>query len=178
MSNGRSSSLPAHQHRGPASPSPRRAIADRAATAVHPAFRVVAGFLFACHGAASLFGIPRGPHGIASGAVAFGEWPSWWAAVIQLVGGTLVALGLTTRVAALICSGSMAYAYFVVHQSNGLLPLQNNGEAAALYCWVFLFIAALGPGPLALDTLRSKRRTPPMQWRDKQRNTADSGWPA
>lgn len=139
----------------------KRIFTHRSTYAVQAAFRIVVGFLFACHGAASLFGI-LGAHGHPGAAVAFGEWPSWWAAVIQLVGGTLVALGLTTRVAALVCSGSMAYAYFVVHQSDALLPIQNDGEAAALYSWLFLLIAALGPGSAALDTLiRSRRRPAP-----------------
>ncbi|MCE0767416.1 DoxX family protein [Pseudonocardia kujensis] len=119
--------------------------------------RIVAGFLFACHGAASLFGILGGAHGRASGVVAFAEWPSWWAALIQLVGGAMVALGLGTRPAAIVCSGSMAYAYFMVHQGTALLPIQNGGEAAALYCWIFLLIAALGPGSAAVDTLLRKR---------------------
>ncbi len=66
--------------------------------------------------------------------------------MIQLVGGTLVLLGLGTRPAATLCSGSMAYAYFVHHQSDGLFPLENGGEQAALFCWAFLLIAVLGPG--------------------------------
>lgn len=74
-------------------------------------------------------------------------------AAIQLVGGGLVMLGAWTRVAATICSGSMAYAYFVSHQGEALFPLQNGGEAAAMFCWAFLLIAVLGPGRLALDSL-------------------------
>ena len=69
-----------------------------------------------------------------------------------------MALGLFARVAALICSGSMAYAYFVVHQNAGLLPIENRGEAAALYAWAFLLIAAAGPGPTALGRLLRARR--------------------
>lgn len=128
-------------------------------TAVQSAFRVVVGALFACHGAASLFGILGGAHGQNGGAVPFGVWPSWWAAVIQLVGGTLVAIGLGTRIAAFICSGSMAYAYFVVHQGDGILPIQNGGELAALYSWLFLLIAVLGPGSVAVDNLWRRRHT-------------------
>ncbi|MDG9705201.1 DoxX family protein [Streptomyces sp. DH37] len=119
-------------------------------------FRAVVGFLFACHGAATLFGVLGGPHG---GRVPeFGQWPGWWAAVIQIAGGGLVALGLGTRIAAVVCSGSMAYAYFVVHQPEGLLPIENHGESAALFCWAFLLIAALGPGRWALDALRTGSR--------------------
>jgi putative oxidoreductase len=132
--------------------------ATRAGGVVQPLFRVVVGFLFACHGAASLFGILGGAHGRHGNTVPVGEWPSWWAAMIQLVGGTLVALGLSTRIAAVICSGSMAYAYFVVHQDDGLFPIQNGGELAALYSWLFLLIAVLGPGSFALDSLWRRDR--------------------
>ncbi|MBQ0985225.1 DoxX family protein [Streptomyces sp. F63] len=114
-------------------------------------FRIVVGFLFACHGAATLFDVLGGPH---SGVVPeVGAWPSWWAAAIQLVGGGLVMLGAWARSAATVCSGSMAYAYFVSHQGEALFPLQNGGEAAAMFCWAFLLIAVLGPGRLAVDSL-------------------------
>jgi putative oxidoreductase len=119
-------------------------------------FRIVVGFLFACHGAASLFGVLGGAYG--GGTVDFGVWPDWYAAVIQLVAGGLVALGLGTRAAAFICSGSMAYAYFKVHQGDALFPLQNGGEAAAMFCWAFFLISVLGPGPYTLGELRRSRR--------------------
>ncbi|WP_328909951.1 DoxX family protein [Streptomyces sp. NBC_00234] len=115
------------------------------------AFRVVVGFLFACHGAASLFGVLGG------NSVPTATWPGWYAAVIQLVGGVLVALGLGTRAAAFVASGSMAYAYFKVHQSEALLPLQNNGEASAMFCWAFLLLVFTGPGALAADRLLFSR---------------------
>ncbi|MGW2841295.1 DoxX family protein [Streptomyces sp. NPDC001493] len=110
-------------------------------------FRVVAGFLFACHGAASLFGVLGRP------STDVGVWPGWYAAVIQLLGGVLVTLGLGTRTAAFVSSGSMAYAYFSVHQSHGLLPMENDGEASAIFCWVFLLLAFTGPGAAAVDRL-------------------------
>lgn len=117
--------------------------------------RIVVAFLFACHGAQSLFGMFG-----ATRAVAVGSWPGWWAAVIELVGGLLVLLGLFTRPAAILCSGAMAYAYFVVHQPAALLPLQNKGELSALYSWIFVLIAILGPGTIALDVvLRRRART-------------------
>jgi putative oxidoreductase len=71
---------------------------------------------------------------------------------MQLVGGVAVALGLSTRVVALLCSASMAYAYFTVHQPDGLLPIQNSGEAAAIFCFGFLLIAFLGSGRWALTS--------------------------
>lgn len=120
-------------------------------------FRMVLGLLFWFHGAASLFGIFGGNRGTGE-AVEFGVWPGWWAALIQFVCGGLVLLGLGTRVAAIICSGSMAYAYFVVHQSIALLPMNNGGEPAALFCWSFLMIAAIGPGEWSLDALLARRR--------------------
>ncbi|GGV14071.1 integral membrane protein [Kitasatospora herbaricolor] len=118
-------------------------------------FRIVVGLLFVCHGAASLFGVLGGAKG--GGSVPALSWPGWYAAVIQLVAGGLVLLGLATRTSALLCSGSMAYAYFSVHQERALWPLQNGGEGSVLFCWTFLLIAAVGPGSLALDGVLSRR---------------------
>ncbi|WP_116202888.1 DoxX family protein [Amycolatopsis circi] len=129
-------------------------VLDRAVPYVLGLFRIVVGLLFAAHGAAALFGIfGGGPNG---GTVEAGGWPSWYAAVIQLVGGLLVVLGAGTRIAVLLASGSMAYAYFVVHQPDGLLPLQNHGESAAMFCWAFLLLVFTGPGALAVDALFRK----------------------
>ncbi|MFF3762692.1 DoxX family protein [Streptomyces sp. NPDC001922] len=133
------------------SASPLRARLDGAQPYALGLFRFVIGLLFACHGAASLFGVLGGAMG--GGTVPTGTWPGWYAAVIQLVGGALVAVGLGTRTAALISSGSMAYAYFVVHQSAGLFPIQNDGEPSAMYAWAFLLLIFTGPGAWALDGL-------------------------
>ncbi|MFJ4186553.1 DoxX family protein [Kitasatospora sp. NPDC089509] len=130
-------------------PSPRQAV-EAARPLVLTVFRIVVGLLFACHGAASLFGVLGGTKG---GSIPLGQWPGWWAALIQLVGGALVLLGIGTRTAALLCSGSMAYAYFTVHQERALLPLQNGGEPSVMFCWAFLTIAVLGSGPYSLDRL-------------------------
>jgi putative oxidoreductase len=144
----------------------------RQEAAVLGLFRAVTGLLFACHGAATLFDVLGGPQ---SGAVPdVGQWPAWWAAVIQLVGGALVLLGLLTRTAALLCSGSMAYAYFVHHQSDGLWPLENGGEKAALFCWSFLLIAALGPGRWTVTaplTHRANGRSAPRKEAVSTRDT-------
>ncbi|MEU9984877.1 DoxX family protein [Streptomyces sp. NPDC050856] len=118
-------------------------------------FRMVVGLLFLCHGAASLFGVLGGAVG--GGTVPTGAWPGWYAAVIQLVGGALVLLGLGTRGAAFIASGSMAYAYFSAHQSQALFPLQNGGEPSVLFCWAFLLLVFTGPGAFALDGLLASR---------------------
>jgi putative oxidoreductase len=128
----------------------------RSAAAVFVLFRLVLGLLFGLHGLSALFGVLGGVTGTGQ-LVPFGVWPHWWAALIQFVGGFLVLAGLGTRVSALVCSGSMAYAYFFVHQPLGLLPLNNGGEIAVLFCWSFLLIAAFGPGRFAADNLFSRR---------------------
>ncbi|PNE42129.1 MULTISPECIES: DoxX family protein [Streptomyces] len=131
---------------------PLNSLTQRNTPHVLALFRVVVGLLFACHGASSLFGILGGAMGTGH-TVPTGTWPGWYAAVIQLAGGILVLLGLGTRAAALVSSGSMAYAYFSMHQPNALWPIQNGGEAAALFCWAFLLIVFTGPGSWALDRL-------------------------
>ena len=128
-------------------------------------FRIVVGLLFTCHGLATLFGVLGGSFGTGR-ALSMGTWPGWWAALIQLIAGGFVLVGLATRVAALLASGSMAYAYFTVHQQHALVPpIQNGGEAAVLFCWSFLLIAILGPGSLALDALLARARQQPRQVR-------------
>ncbi len=119
---------------------------------IYALMRIVVGFLFLCHGAQKLFGVLGGVQG--SGAAAEFGTLIWVAGVIEFFGGALVALGLLTGWAAFLCSGQMAVAYFMAHQPHALLPIQNKGELAALYAWVFLFIAARGAGPWSLDALR------------------------
>jgi putative oxidoreductase len=115
-------------------------------------FRVVVGLLFVSHGMAKLFGAFGGK------LVAFGTWPGWFAAVIELVGGLAVMLGVGTRIAAVLCSGEMAFAYFTAHQEKALWPIQNGGELAAVYSWVFLLIAVFGPGSYTLAKLWQRRQ--------------------
>jgi putative oxidoreductase len=110
------------------------------------AYRVVVGLLFASHGASTLFGVTGGYLGKGI-TLSPWSWPNGTAALIELVGGVLVLLGIGTRAAAILCSGTMAYAYFTVHQPQALWPIQNGGESAALFCWGFLMVALLGPGP-------------------------------
>ena len=120
-------------------------------------FRAVLGFLFLCHGLASVFGLLGGNRGSGQ-AIEPGTWPNWYAGMIQLSCGALVLAGLATRPAAVLASGSMAYAYFVVHQPEALMPIQNGGVTPALYAWAFLMIAVLGPGPWSIDALVARRR--------------------
>ncbi|MFG2607722.1 DoxX family protein [Streptomyces sp. NPDC048514] len=120
-------------------------------------FRIVIGLLFAVHGVASLFGVLGGAAGTNGGTLDAGTWPGWYAAVIQLVAGGLVLLGLGTRGAALIASGSMAYAYFDVHQQAALWPIQNGGELPAVFCWAFLLLVFTGSGALGVDRLLGRR---------------------
>ncbi|GGN32589.1 putative oxidoreductase [Actinoplanes campanulatus] len=130
---------------------------DRFTGPVWSLFRMVVGLLFACHGLASLFGLLGGSKGTGE-AVPLGTWPGWYAAVIQLICGGLVLIGLFTRPAAILASGSMAYAYFVVHQKTGLMPIENGGVTSALYAWSFLAVAAIGAGPWSVEALLSRRK--------------------
>jgi putative oxidoreductase len=128
-------------------------VLERFQSEVIGVFRIVVGFLFATHGAAALFGV------LGTDRSELLAWPSWWASLIQAVGGALVMIGLGTRYAALLCSGSMAFAYFTVHQAGALLPVQNGGEKAALFCFAFLLIAFLGNGAWAVERAAQSRVT-------------------
>jgi putative oxidoreductase len=129
---------------------------DDANVSVLSLYRMVISLLFVCHGGVTVLGLFGQTGG---GRVSVGTWPGWWAGLIQLTGGVLVFLGVGevgTRVAALVSSGSMAYAYFSVHQKNALWPIQNGGELSVLFCWSFLLIAIVGPGAWTLSRLLAK----------------------
>jgi putative oxidoreductase len=114
----------------------------------HALLRIVAGLLFLWHGTQKLFGFPAD----VPEAPAF---VLYVAGPIELVGGALVMVGFLTRPAAFLCSGLMAFAYWMAHGLNHLFPLVNKGELAVLYCFVFLFLAASGPGKWSLDQARA-----------------------
>jgi putative oxidoreductase len=111
--------------------------------------RIVAGFLFACHGAQKLFGVLGGQKQ---------EGLLQVAGVVEFVGGVLIAVGLFTTLAAVIACGEMAVAYFKQHAPGGLWPIVNKGELAVLFCFVFLYIASRGSGILSIDALIGKAR--------------------
>ena len=120
-------------------------------TQIYAIFRVIAGFLFLWHGSQKLFGFPLPSH----------EMPVYIvfiAGPIEFFGGLLVMIGLWTRLAAFICSGEMAYAYWTVHGTHILLPLLNGGELAIIFCFLFLFISARGSGGYSVDQFREKRK--------------------
>lgn len=112
--------------------------------------RVMAALLFLQHGTAKLFGVP--PVAMFDGLRLLSLMGI--AGVLELVGGVLLVLGLFTRPVAFVLSGEMAFAYFIAHAPRGLFPILNGGELAVLYCFVFLFIAAAGPGPWSVDRRR------------------------
>jgi putative oxidoreductase len=111
-------------------------------------FRIVVGFLFLWHGLQKLFGFPVA---MPDGAPAF---VLYTAGPIELIGGTLVMIGLFTRWAAFLSSGLMAFAYWMAHGPRALLPIVNQGELAVVYCFAFLFIAARGAGIWSVDGAR------------------------
>lgn len=114
-------------------------------------FRIVLGLLFLAHGLVKLFGFPTGAQpGVVPLLSIFGL-----AGVLELVGGAAIVLGLFTRPAAFILSGQMAVAYFMAHASQGFYPILNGGELAILYCFAFLYLAAVGAGPWSLDAKRN-----------------------
>lgn len=114
--------------------------------------RIIAALLFFAHGSAKHFGFPQvemlsnvslmSPGGIAG--------------ILELVGGALLVIGLFSRLAAFILSGLMAVAYFMAHAPQNFHPILNGGELAIMYCFVFLYIAAAGPGPWSVDATRGK----------------------
>jgi len=110
--------------------------------------RLAAGLVFAQHGAQKMFGVLG-----AKTAVPLMSQLGV-AGIIEFVGGILIALGLFTTPVAFVASGEMAWAYFQQHAPHGLWPIQNGGEPAVLYCFIFLYIASVGSGKISLDAIR------------------------
>ena len=116
--------------------------------------RIVAAFLFIQFGTGKLLAFPAAimPDGgtAASGSLA------WFAGALEAVGGGLLLLGLLTRPVAFLLSGEMAFAYFIGHAPQGFWPVLNQGHPAVLFCFLFLYFSAAGPGPWSLDALRGR----------------------
>jgi putative oxidoreductase len=112
-------------------------------------FRIVVGLLFWQHGLAK-FGFLEGR---------IREFPelTWFAGVLEIVGGLLIALGVFTKPLAFVLSGQMAFAYFLSHAPDGFWPLLNGGEPAVLYCFTFLFLAVAGAGKFSVDAWLESR---------------------
>jgi putative oxidoreductase len=118
---------------------------------IYSLLRIVVGFLFLWHGVQKLFGFPDPmPAGVPAFII-------YIAGPIELVGGALVMAGFFTRPAAFLCSGLMAAAYWIGHGMKALLPVQNGGDLAILYCFVFLFISTQGGGLWSVDAVQGRR---------------------
>lgn len=112
--------------------------------------RIVVGFLFLWHGTQKLFSFPSAMPFEAPAFIIYVAGP------IELIGGFLVMVGLMTRWAAFLCSGLMAAAYWMAHGTKAVFPLDNGGELAALYCFVFLFISAHGARVWSMDEAQGR----------------------
>jgi len=118
--------------------------------------RIVSGLIFLEHGTQKFLGFPAGQS--AWSGLAFPN-PGAFAGVIELITGVLITIGLFTRPAAFVASGTMAVAYWVAHAPQNFFPVNNGGDAAILYCFVFLYLVFAGPGAWSVDALRSQRRS-------------------
>jgi putative oxidoreductase len=115
--------------------------------------RIVAGLLFMEHGTQKLFGFPPGEHAFPP----VGSLP-WIAGLLEVVLGALIVLGLFTRPAAFVAAGEMAVAYWMAHAPQDFFPANNGGDAAILFCFIFLYLVSAGPGGLSID---GRRRSGP-----------------
>ncbi len=113
--------------------------------------RIMSGLLLLQHGTTKYLNFPEGPMNNASPMTMGG-----FAGLLELVGGVLLVIGLFTRPVAFVLSGLMAAAYFIAHAPQGFFPILNGGELAALYCFVFLYIAAAGGGAWSVDSARGE----------------------
>jgi putative oxidoreductase len=112
--------------------------------------RIVVAILFMSHGGQKLFEYPPGGHKVPLDSLL------GMGGILELIGGALIFLGFLTRPTAFILSGEMAVAYFKAHAPGGFWQVQNHGELAVIYCFVFFYLAAAGAGPLSIDALRKK----------------------
>lgn len=119
--------------------------------------RIVSGLLFLEHGTQKFLSFPAGPMaGIGPSFANMGAY----AGIVELVCGLLIVIGLFTRPAAFLASGTMAVAYWMVHAPQNFFPINNGGDAAILYCFIFLYLVFAGAGPLSVDAARAGRNPP------------------
>jgi putative oxidoreductase len=121
---------------------------------IYAILRIVVGFLFFCHGLQKVFGLFGGVNGAGAAAPLFSLFGM--AGMIEIIGGLLVTLGLFTGTVAFILSGEMAAAYFIAHLPASTWPIENKGEEAVLYCFIFLYMATQGSGMWSLDAARQR----------------------
>ncbi len=114
--------------------------------------RIVAGLLFLCHGTAKVLGFPA-----MEGLPAPGFSLVGLSGPLELILGLLLLVGLFSRPAAFLASGFCAVGYWTMHGTQALLPIQNGGETIALYCFVFLYLVAAGPGPWSVDAMMRRK---------------------
>lgn len=131
---------------------------DRYAPYALAALRIVTALIFIAHGTQKLFGFPA-PSGSGLPPVMSLLWVG---AVLELVGGALILIGLFTRPVAFVLSGEMAVAYWMFHAPRNFYPVLNGGDASILYCFVFLLLVFTGPGALALDNATGRRGGAPV----------------
>jgi putative oxidoreductase len=129
---------------------------SRHAPTVLSLLRIVAGLIFLEHGTQKFLSFPAGDAAGAGWALAH---PGHYAGFIELACGLLIALGLFTRPAAFLASGTMAVAYWTSHAPQNFFPVNNMGDAAILYCFVFLYFVFAGPGPISLDAAMQRGRS-------------------
>jgi putative oxidoreductase len=126
------------------------------APAVLSVVRIVVGLIFMEHGTQKFLSFPAGEMaGMGLGLSS----PGAYAGIIELVCGLMIAIGLFTRPAAFLASGTMAVAYFMAHAPQNYFPVNNMGDAAILYCFIFLYFVFAGAGPLSLDAMMRGKRT-------------------
>ncbi|MGE0007418.1 MAG: DoxX family protein [Parvibaculaceae bacterium] len=114
--------------------------------------RIIAALLFFAHGSAKYLGFPKAEMFSSLSVMS----PGGIAGIFELVGGALLAVGLFSRLTAFVLSGMMAVAYFMVHAPRDFHPILNGGELAIMFCFVFLYLAAAGPGPWSVDATRGR----------------------
>lgn len=120
------------------------------APAMLSVLRIMSALIFMAHGTTKLLNYPVSEMNPAIGSL------SWIAGVMELIGGALLVIGLFTRPVAFLLSGLMASAYFIAHAPKSFFPVLNGGDAAILYCFVFLYFVFAGPGPISVDAARDR----------------------